>query len=91
MTNFRKKQEAAESNTKKILGKIANNNKTPRLVESQNGIITNNFSEGDIYMSDDAALKFENKCLKKSLEEKERIISALKEEIELLKEMLGKR
>lgn len=84
MTNFSKKQEEIERSTKDVLGKISSS-KIPRLVQPQSGTITNNFSEGDIYISDNTALLSEIKCLKKSLQEKERIIAVKDEEIELLR------
>lgn len=87
MTDFSKKQEEIEKITKDALGKLSNK-KTPRIVQPQSGTITNNFSEGDINISDNTALIAEIKCLKKALQEKERIISVKDEEIELLKGLI---
>lgn len=91
MTDFKSKKEESERNTREAIEKVQGK-KIPRLVQPQSGTITNNtyFSEGDIYTPDNVALRAEIKCLKKSLQEKERIIAVLKEEIELFKKILEK-
>lgn len=89
MKDFEKEKREIERNSKEILNKVKEE-KVPRLVQPQSGEITNinHSGDGDIYIPDVDGLKAENKCLKKAIQEKERVIAILKEEIELLKGMI---
>lgn len=85
--NEEKKKRIEQANRDAL--ESLNKNKSARLIQHQSGRITNvnHVVEGNIYASDNKALRSENECLKKALQEKERIISILEEEIELFKSM----